>query len=147
MNGLDRHRLPLRFECVDECPGDHPRHRVTGRAGDDQPRPARFQEECAIDGAGVDGSPSRAFRFVRRETECPWGVRAEACRDLLNRGRRADQPDLDIMRLRVLDGRSDEPEQRHQNQQPASDRTEDRLCHCGHLQEFLACRILHPLNS
>src|SRR5438874_3319616 len=137
MDGFDRQRLVLRLEDVRKGAGDHAHYRITGRAGHDQPRvAARSEDEGAVDRAVIDGRPGRVFRGVDGEPKGSRPVR-EGRREMLQRRRRRDEPDLDVVWLRILDGGSDEPDQRHQNQQPTDQRRQDRLGPCP----------IHGINS
>ena len=132
MDGLDGECLALRLEHVREGAADHAGHRVTGRAGHDQPRAAvRSEDKDAVDRAVIDGRPGRVLRAVGRELKGSGRVRGECGRDLLKRGRRPDESDLDVVRLRILDRRTDKPDQRHQDEQATDQWPEDRLRPCA----------------
>src|SRR5207237_3378334 len=80
-------------------------------------------------GIGTCG-PCAVLRGIGGELKCSGRIRGEGGGDLLNDRRRPGEPDLDVVRLRILDRGSDEPDQRHQNQETTDQWRKDRLGSC-----------------
>ena len=108
VHDLDGELLALGREHLREDAGHDASHAVARRAGDDELRAGRPDDERAVDVAGVDGRPGRVLAVVRGDVE---GPAAGKCREYL----RVDVHDAnrDVVRRRALDGGADQADQGH----------------------------------
>jgi hypothetical protein len=117
---VERHALCLKD--IGEGRRDHARAGVSGRTGQDQPRIWSAQDQGSVNRPRIESGPGAGFGLIRGEPKRSRRVGCECGRDLLDGWRRADQPDGDVMGMRIADRGADEAKQCHQQQQAPNHR-------------------------